>query len=100
MVVQRCISDSGHGCHAGMRCLPRRVVCPSVRGNVSEDTYGMNEPGHATLFKRRVAAAAIRRILGGGVEIIRGRVGPRGRLVLNSLAARRRRSPQKAIKRR
>ncbi len=68
--------------------------------NVSEDTYGMNEPAHATLFKRRASAIATRRMLGGGVEVVRCRVDRRGRLVLNSLAARRRRSPQKAIDRR
>src|SRR5438067_13660439 len=28
--------------------------------NVSEDTYGMNEPIHATLFKRRAAALAVK----------------------------------------
>ena len=68
--------------------------------NVSEDTYGMNEPAHATLFKRRASAIAIRRMLGGGVEVVRCRVDRRGRLVLNSLAARRRHSPEKAIDRR
>ena len=68
--------------------------------NVSEDTYGMNEPTHATLFKRRTSALAIRPMLGGGVEIARCRVDERGRLVLNSLAARRRRRPQQATKKR
>lgn len=68
--------------------------------SVSEDTYGMNEPAHATLFKRRAAAIAIRRMLGGGVEVVRCRVDRRGRLVLNSLASRRRHSPQKAVDRR
>lgn len=68
--------------------------------NVSADTYGMNEPAHATLFKRRAAATAIRRMLGGGVEIVRCRVDQRGRLMLRSLAERRRRSPQRAVERR
>ncbi|MBI3028031.1 MAG: hypothetical protein HYY64_00755 [Candidatus Rokubacteria bacterium] len=68
--------------------------------NVSEDTYGMNEPAHATLFKRRAAALAIRRMLGGGVEIARCRVDRRGQLVLNSLAARGRHLPPKSTKRR
>ncbi|MBI4611710.1 MAG: hypothetical protein HY726_22205 [Candidatus Rokubacteria bacterium] len=68
--------------------------------NASQDTYGMNEPVHATLFKRRAAALAIRRMLGGGVEIARCRVDRRGRLVLNSLGARRWRPPQTATKRR
>ena len=54
--------------------------------NVSEDTYGMNEPIHATLFKRRAAALAVKRLLGSGMEIVSGRVDRRGRLVLNSVA--------------
>jgi hypothetical protein len=68
--------------------------------NVSEDTYGMNEPTHATLFKRRAAAIAIRRMLGSRVEIVRCRVDRRGWLVLNSLAVRGRRPLQRATKRR
>ena len=59
--------------------------------NVSEDTYGMNKPVHATLFKRRAAALAIKRLLGGGVEIAPCRVDRRGRLVLKSVALRGRR---------
>ncbi|MGH2398008.1 MAG: hypothetical protein ACRDFW_13755 [bacterium] len=53
--------------------------------NVSEDTYGMNEPAHATLFKRRAAALAIKHLLGRGVQIARCRVDRRGRLVLSSV---------------
>ncbi len=68
--------------------------------NVSEDTYGMNEPTHATLFKRRAAARAIRRLLDGGAEIVRCRVDGRGRLVIKSLAARRRRLRQKSTAKR
>lgn len=68
--------------------------------NVSEDTYGMNEPVHATLFKRRAAALAVKRLLGRGVEIARCRLDRRGRLVPNSLAAptRKRRRTQKGIR--
>jgi hypothetical protein len=33
--------------------------------NVSSDTYGMNEPVHATLFKRRAAALAMKRAKSG-----------------------------------
>jgi hypothetical protein len=53
--------------------------------NVSEDTYGMNEPAHATLFKRRQTAAAVKRLLGGSIVLIRCRVDRRGRLVLRSV---------------
>jgi len=53
--------------------------------NVSEDTYGMNEPAHATLFKRRQAAAAVKRLLGRGIDLIRCRVDRRGKLVLRSV---------------
>lgn len=58
--------------------------------NVSDDTYGMNEPTHATLFKRRAAAHAIRQMLGGRIAIAQCGVDGRGRLVLNSLPVRRR----------
>lgn len=59
--------------------------------NVSEDMSAMNEPVYATLFKRRAAALAIKRLRGGGVEIARCRVDRRGRLVLKSVALRGRR---------
>lgn len=39
--------------------------------NVSDDLYTMNEPAHATLFKRRAAALAVRRLLGRGIRIVR-----------------------------
>jgi len=54
--------------------------------NVSEDTYGMNEPIHATLFKRRATALAVKRLLGSGEKIVPCRVDQRGRLVLDSAA--------------
>jgi hypothetical protein len=53
--------------------------------NLSDDDYAMNEPDHATLFKRRPTAAAIRDLMGGRVEIVRCRVNKRGKLVLRSL---------------
>jgi hypothetical protein len=56
--------------------------------NLSEDTYGMNEPGHATLFKRRPAAIAIRQMLGPGVQIVRCRVTRTGKLVERSVPVR------------
>lgn len=39
--------------------------------NVSDDVYAMNNPGGATLFKRRKAALAVQRLLGDGTRIIR-----------------------------
>ena len=68
--------------------------------NVSEDTYGMSEPAHATVFKRRAAAVAVRKMLGGGVQIVQCDVDGHGQLVLNSLPARWRRPPRKATTRR
>ncbi len=56
--------------------------------NLSEDTYGMNEPGHATLFKRRAAAIAIKQMLGPGIQIVRCRVTRKGNLVARSVPAR------------
>ena len=68
--------------------------------NLSEDTYGMNNPAHATLFKRRATALAVKRLLGGRVEIARCCVDRRGRLVLNSPPAhRRKRRTRKGIRR-
>lgn len=38
--------------------------------NVADDVYAMNDPAHATLFKRRAAALAVRRLLGRGTRVI------------------------------
>ena len=65
--------------------------------NVSDDTYVMNAPAHATLFKRRAAAQAIRQMLGGRIAIAQCRVDRRGRLVLKSLPVRSRFAPQHLI---
>jgi hypothetical protein len=39
--------------------------------NVSEDVYVMNDPRGATLFKRRKAAVAIKKLLGGSIRVVR-----------------------------
>lgn len=39
--------------------------------NVSEDMYAMNDPKDATVFKRRRAAVAIKKLLGGAIRIVR-----------------------------
>ena len=39
--------------------------------NVTDDLYGMNDLAYATLFKRRAAASAVRRLLGRGTRVIR-----------------------------
>ena len=39
--------------------------------NVSDDVYAMNNPADATLFKRRKAALAVQKLLGGGTLVIR-----------------------------
>lgn len=57
----------------------------SLYYNVSDDTYVMNEPSSATLFKRRAAANAVQKLLGRGVQIVRCRVDRSGALVTNSL---------------
>jgi hypothetical protein len=67
--------------------------------DLSDDSYIMNEPAHATLFKRRPAAAAIQNLLGSRIRIVKCRVGRSGNLVLGSLPApflRRRRRGQGA----
>lgn len=38
--------------------------------NVSEDVYAMNDPNGATLFKRRTAAVAIKKLLGGSIRVV------------------------------
>jgi hypothetical protein len=53
--------------------------------NVSEDTYGYHEPGHATLFKRKKAAQAIQHLLGDNAGIIECAVNKRGQLVKKSI---------------
>jgi hypothetical protein len=53
--------------------------------NVSEDTYGWNEPAHATLFKRREAAQAIQHLLGDKDRVVQCVVNKRGQLVKRSL---------------
>ena len=58
--------------------------CFALYYNVSEDTYGMNEPCHATLFKRRPSARAIKELLGGQVCLLPCRVNGRGELILSS----------------
>ena len=39
--------------------------------NVSDDTYVLNEPKLATLFKRRKTAESVKRLLGGRIRVIR-----------------------------
>ncbi len=39
--------------------------------NVTDDVYVMNDPAHATLFKRRNAAVAVQKLRSGGKRIIR-----------------------------
>jgi hypothetical protein len=53
--------------------------------DVTEDTYVWNDPRAATLFKRRAAAAAVKKLLGTAVAIVACRVDSRGRLVVSSV---------------
>jgi hypothetical protein len=55
---------------------------------LSDDTYVLNDPRGATLFKRREAAVQIRDLLRPGVAVVPCRVDRHGRLVLKSLAGR------------
>lgn len=54
--------------------------------DVSDDTFVMNDPTGATLFKRRRAAMAVRRLLDSGIEVLSCQVDDRGGLVLRSVA--------------
>ena len=62
--------------------LPPRVV---LYYNVSNDTFGMNDPSLGTLFKRRVAAIAIQRLLWTGIQVIECRADRHDRVVKSSL---------------
>ena len=53
--------------------------------NVSEDTFGMNDPRYATVFKRRAAAKAVKGQMRDGIRVVRCRVNKSGQLVLSSL---------------
>lgn len=64
--------------------------------NLSEDTYGWNDPTNATLFKRRDSATAVQSLLGEGVRVVRCRVDRNGRLVKRSLDERPPRARQRA----
>ena len=49
------------------RMTPRFVLYYDL----SDDTYILNDPQQATLFKRREVAESVRRLLGGRIKVIR-----------------------------
>jgi hypothetical protein len=53
--------------------------------NVSNDTFGMNDPSLGTLFKRRVAAVAIQRLLRTGIQVVQCRADRHDRVIKSSL---------------
>lgn len=61
--------------------------------DVSEGMYAMNEPGRATLFRRREHAIAVQTFLGPKSVVVRCRVDVRGVLVIESLPRRYGRTP-------
>jgi hypothetical protein len=54
--------------------------------DVSRDTWGMNDSSLGTLFKRRVAATAVQRLLRDDVQVVRCRVNGRDRVIKKSVA--------------
>lgn len=56
--------------------------------DVSEGLFAMNEPGRATLFRRREHAIAVRSFLGENIVVVRCRTDARGELVVTSLPER------------
>jgi hypothetical protein len=54
--------------------------------NLAEDTYGWNDPTHATLFKRHAAAQAIKQLLDSDVSIVQCRADKHGALVKKSVS--------------
>ncbi|MGB5104026.1 MAG: hypothetical protein WBO04_12025 [Steroidobacteraceae bacterium] len=55
---------------------------------LADDTWILNDPRGATLFKRREAARSIRDLLRPGVAVVPCKVDRRGQVVLKSLAGR------------
>jgi len=55
---------------------------------LSDDTWILNDPRGATLFKRRAAAKCIKDLLRPGVAVVPCKVDRHGQLVLKSLAGR------------
>ena len=53
--------------------------------DVSRDTWGMSDPSLGTLFKRRVTATAVQRLLRDGVRVVRCRVDGRDRVIKKSV---------------
>lgn len=53
--------------------------------DVSRDTWGMNDPSLGTLFKRRMTATAVQRLLRDGVQVVRCRVDGRDRVIKKSV---------------
>jgi hypothetical protein len=64
--------------------------------NVSDDTYGWNDPTHATLFKRRKTAEAIARLIGDKDSVVGCNVDKHGKLVKKSIVLPRQASMSKA----
>lgn len=67
--------------------LARRFI---LYYEVASDTYVMNDPLGATLFKRELAARAVMATLGSDCQLIRCRVDRAGKLVKSSVRVRQR----------
>jgi hypothetical protein len=52
---------------------------------VADDVWIMNQPQRATLFKRKVAAKAIKKLLGPNITVVECKVDARGKLAAMSL---------------
>jgi hypothetical protein len=53
--------------------------------DVSQDTWGMNDPSLGTLFKRRATAIAVQRLLRDGARVVRCQVDRRDRILKKSI---------------
>jgi hypothetical protein len=54
---------------------------------VADDVWVMNQPQRATLFKRKAAAKAIRKLLGPNTTVVKCKVDARGKLAAMSVDA-------------
>lgn len=77
---------------ADLNCRTRYMIASVLDAdfvlyyNVSEDTYGWNDPSHATLFKRRRAAQTILQLVGDKDIVVECCVNKRGQLIKKSVS--------------
>ena len=67
--------------------------------DVGEDLFAWNEPTGGTVFKRRSMAAAVARLLGTGIAIVKCKVDKKGKLVKSSVHVHQVKPPARVVSR-